>query len=371
MRISSRAVSGRGFRCVSDIVNKPSDWALLARYLSGECTEEEKAEVESAIASDPEKQRLTRFMRSLWDTPEPPARPSDVDRLWDELAGKTWLAAGSGAVQDPGRRGMGRRLVEWLQPQPKLARYCAAAAALLIVSSLAYHGFQETGIYPSSRPARLSTLAVESSASDELTLSDGTRIRLDAGSTLRYPESFRGDGRSVFLSGEGYFEVAPDADRPFRVHLDGAVVEVLGTRFNVRAWETEQRVTVAVAEGRVAFHSEREKGDVEIGPGQMSTLTESGPPAGPSPADIDRHLGWMRREAFFDDAPLRDVLFQLERWYGVQFALEDTSLAAERLSVYIKGESLEDVLELISVLTGLDGRRDDRRILLQPGGMGD
>ena len=249
-------------------------------------------------------------------------------------------------------------------------RYYAAAAALLIVSSLAYYGFQETGIFPFSRPARLSTLAVDRGAGHRLTLSDGTRIRLDAGSTLRYPESFRGDGRPVFLSGEGYFEVAPDEDRPFRVHLDRAVVEVLGTRFNVRAWEREQRVTVAVAEGRVAFLSEREKKDVEIGPGQMSTLTEGGP-SGPRPADIDRHLGWMRREAFFDDAPLRDVLFQLERWYGVQFALEDTSMAAERLSVHIRGESLEGVLELISVLTGLDCRRDDRRVLLQPGGTGE
>ena len=352
-------------------MNDPSDWALLARYLSGECTEEEKAEVESAIASDPEKQRLTLFMRSLWDTPEPPAHPSDVNRLWDEIAGKTRIAAGSEAVQDPSRQKIGRRLVEWLQPQPKLARYFAAAAALLIVSSLAYYGSRETGIFPFSRPARLSTLAVESGEGGELTLRDGTRIRLDAGSTLRYPESFRGDGRSVFLSGEGYFEVAPDADRPFRVHLDRAVVEVLGTRFNVRAWETEQKVTVAVAEGRVAFLSEREKKDVEIGPGQMSTLTESGPPSGPRPADIDRHLGWMRREAFFEDAPLRDVLHQLERWHGVQFALEDTSLAAERLSVHLRGESLEGVLELISVLTGLDCRRDDRRVLLQSGGTGE
>ena len=352
-------------------MNEPSDWALLARYLSGECTEEEKAEVESAIASDPEKQHLTHFMRSLWDTPEPPARPSDVNRLWDEIAGKTCRAAGPGAVQDPGRRWIGRRLVQWLQPQPKLARYYAAAAALLIVSSLGYYGFQETGIFPFSRPARLLTLAVERGAGDELTLSDGTRIRLDAGSTLRYPESFHGDSRSVFLSGEGYFEVAPDEDRPFRVHLDRAVVEVLGTRFNVRAWETEKRVTVAVAEGRVSFLSEREKKDVEIGPGQISTLAESGPPSGPSPVDIDRHLGWMRREAFFDDAPLPDVLFQLERWYGVQFALEDTSLAGERLSVHLRGESLEGVLELISVLTGLDCRRDGRRVLLQSGGTGE
>ena len=158
--------------------------------------------------------------------------------------------------------------------------------------------------------------------------------------------------------------MASDAERPFRVHLDQAVVEVLGTRFNVRAWETEQRVTVAVAEGKVAFLSEREKNAVEIETGQMSTLPENGPPSEPRPADIDRHLGWMRQETFFDDAPLRDVLFQLERWYGVQFTLEDTSLAAERLTVHIKAESLESVLELISALTGLDCRRDDGRVLL-------
>ena len=346
------------------------DWALLARYLSGECSDEEKADVEAAIASDPEKQRLANSMRSVWETPEPQAGGSDVSRLWEEVAEKTGISAGSDAAGNRGRQGIGGRLVEWFQPQPKLARYYAAAAVLLIVSSLAYYGSRETWILSSSRETRWLTLAVGSGTGDLLTLSDGTRIRLDAGSTLRYPESFRGDERRVFLGGEGYFEVAPDADRPFRVRLEHAVVEVLGTRFNVRAWQPEQRVTVAVAEGMVALISGREEEAVEIGTGQMSTLPGSGPPSEPRPADIDRHLGWMRQEAFFDDAPLRDVLFQLERWYDVEFALEDTSMAAERLSVHIRGESLEGVLELISALTGLDFRRDDGRVLLASTGRG-
>ena len=350
--------------------DRSDDWALLARYLSGECTEEERADVEAAIASDPEKKRLVNLMHSVWETTEPQAGGSDVSRLWGEVAGKAGIAAGSDAARNRGRQGIGGRLVEWFQPQPKLARYYAAAAVLLIVSSLAYYGSRETGILPSSRETRWLTQAVESGTGDVLTLSDGTRIRLDAGSTLRYPESFRGDERPVFLSGEGYFEVAPDADRPFRVRLEHAVVEVLGTRFNVRAWQPEQRVTVAVAEGKVALISGQEKKAVEIGTGQMSTLSESGPPSEPRPADIDIHLGWMRRAAFFDDAPLRDVLFQLERWYDVQFTLEDTSMAAERLTMHVEAKSLDSVLELISALTGLDCRRDDGRVLLASRGKG-
>ena len=172
-------------------MDEPSDWALLARYLSGESSEEEKAEVEAAIASDPEKQRLITSMRTVWETPEPQAGPSDGSRLWDDIAEKTGIAAGPEVARNRSRQRIAGRLVEWLQPQPKLVRYYAAAAVLLIVSPLAYYWSQETGIFPFFRQTQL-TLAVESGASDQLTLSDGTRIRLDAGSILRYPEAFGG-----------------------------------------------------------------------------------------------------------------------------------------------------------------------------------
>ena len=348
-------------------MNEASDWTLLARYLSGECSEEEKARVEALIASDPEKQRLIVSMRTVWDTPDLRSGTSDVSRLWDEIAEKTGIAARSEVPPERSHRGIAARLIEWFHPKLQPIRPYAAAAVLLIAVSMAYFWAQETAIFPWGRPApELLTLGVESGARGELTLSDGTRIRLDAGSVLQYPEVFDEDERRVLLSGEGYFEVAPQAEKPFVVHADHAVVKVLGTKFNVRAWQPEQRVIVAVAEGKVALGSEgRGPEAVEIVKGQKSTLTKNGPPSEAHPVDIEKHLGWMHQEAFFDSVPLHEILYQLERWYNVRFVLEDTSIATEQLTLHIQAESLDDVLELISALTGLDCQHTDGAVRLK------
>ncbi len=268
-------------------MSTPSEWALLARYLSGECSEEEQVEVETLIASDPEKQRLIASMSQVWDGPETHSTTSDVNELWSELAEKSGITATTEMPRD-GRHGMAGRVIEWLQPQLHLhpVRRYAVAAILVIACSLAYYGSQEIVSTPGEHADAWATVVVESGTHGSFTLSDGSRVRLDAGSTLWYPEIFDEGERTVLLSGEGYFEVAP-VGKPFVVHADRAVVEVLGTQFNVRAWQTEQRVTVAVAEGRVALGAEGDAGAmVEIGVGQMSTLPKSGPPTKPRSADI-------------------------------------------------------------------------------------
>jgi ferric-dicitrate binding protein FerR (iron transport regulator) len=263
---------------------------------------------------------------------------------------------------------MAGRVIKWFQPQRYPIRRYAAVAALLFVSSLAYYWAQETLLSPATRQAsELITLTVESGAHDQLTLSDGTHIRLDAGSSLQYPAKFSGDNRTVLLNGEGYFEVASHPAKPFIIHANRAVVTVLGTKFNVRAWQPEQRVSVAVAEGKVSLGTQgktQQHQAVEIVRGQMSTLPQNGPPTAPHSVDIAPYLGWMQHEAFFDNAPLHEILYQLERWYNVQFILEDTSIAAEQLTLHIQAQSLMDVLELISALTGLEYQRTNDSIRL-------
>lgn len=348
-------------------MNESSDWTLLARYLSGECSAEEKAQVEAAIASEPEKQRLIASMRTVWETPDTQSKTADVSRLWDEIAAKTGIATPAEIPQDRHRPGMAGRVIEWLQPQLQPIRRYAAAAVLLIVCSLTYFWAQETTIFSSSKQAPAwVTLAVERGTHNEITLSDGTRIRLDAGSTLQYPAEFSDDNRTVLLNGEGYFEVTSNVDKPFVIHANEAVVKVLGTKFNVRAWEPEQRVSVAVTEGKVALGAEGKTQEaVEIVKGQMSTLLQNGRPTAPHSIDIDKQLGWMQREAFFDNVPLHEILYQLERWYNIQFILEDTSIAAEQLTLHIQAHSLEDALELISGLTGLEYQRSDDSVRLR------
>ncbi|MEC7843136.1 MAG: FecR domain-containing protein [Candidatus Latescibacterota bacterium] len=354
-------------------MNDPSDWELLARYLSGECSDEEQAEVKAMIASDPEKQRLIASMSSVWATPDPHSRTSDVSRLWGEIAEKTGIATTPQMPQVRSRQGIVRRVTDWLRPRQFPVRRYSVAAAVVIACPLAYHWFQEaailsSGILPSgTQTAEWATFTAERGTRSSITLSDGTRIRLDAGSTLRYPETFDEDERRVLLSGEGFFEVASHAGKPFVVRADHAVVEVLGTRFNVRAWQPEHRVTVAVTEGRVALNSDgRGHAAIEIAAGQMSILPKAGQPSAPRPADIERHLGWMQQEATFDNAPLHEILYQLERWYDVQFILEDNSIAAEQLAIHIQGQSLEDILGLISGLTGLEYQRTEGSVRLSP-----
>ena len=335
--------------------------ALFARYLSGECSTEEKAAVEELIASDPAKQRLIATMNSVWNTREPQSAAADLNGMWRDISEKTGITRRPRQARS--HDSLAGRFVDWFQPHP-VRRY-AAAAVLLIATSLAFYGAQEAGIFPFEKRIDQVKLAVESGRRHELTLSDGTRIRMDAGSVLEYPVAFNGKERAVRLSGEGYFEVTSRANQPFVVRADDAKIRVLGTKFNVRAWQTERRVTVVVAEGKVLLGSDGVSQDVEIEKGEMSVLPKDSLPSKPRVVEIKKHLGWMNGEVFFDNVPLNEILYQLERWYDVRLVLEDTAIAAEQITLHIDAESLEGVLELISALTDLKYQRTDDVIWLK------
>jgi ferric-dicitrate binding protein FerR (iron transport regulator) len=185
---------------------------------------------------------------------------------------------------------------------------------------------------------------------------------------LKYPEKFKGNTRVVFLDGEGYFEVASNADKQFIVHANQAVVQVLGTKFNVRAWQSDQRVTVTVAEGKVSLRSKEgaARETVVISMDQSSTMPENGLPSLPYPVDIKKYLGWIHNEVSFENAPLHEILYQLERWFDVQFVLADSAVAEERLTLHIQNKPLGDILELINALTDLDHKHTGKSVHLIP-----
>jgi len=213
----------------------------------------------------------------------------------------------------------------------------------------------------------LKEISVDQKKQTDIALSDGTRITLDAGSFFQYPPEFKGKTREVFLTGEGYFNVTPDEKKPFIVHANNAVIKVIGTRFNVRAWQHNKRVRVTVAKGKVSLRSEKvaEEEAIVILEGQLSTLPEKGRPSEPANVDVKKHLGWINREAFFDDIPFHEILYQLERWYDLRFILEDDSIASDRLTVHIQNKPIEDILELITTLTKQKYESIDSTVILK------
>jgi transmembrane sensor len=156
----------------------------------------------------------------------------------------------------------------------------------------------------------------------ELTLGDGTKVWLNAASSIRYPISFVGKERRVEVTGETYFEVAHDKNRPFRVTIAGkGTIEVLGTRFNVNAYDDEDAMRTTLLEGSVKVSWETSSS--LLSPGQQAVLGNGSDDIKViNDVNIDEVMAWRNGRFIFSDMDLKGIMRQLTRWYDVDVVYE-------------------------------------------------
>ena len=153
-----------------------------------------------------------------------------------------------------------------------------------------------------------------------LQLSDGTKVWLNASSSITFPTSFSGKERKVSITGEVYFEVAKDKSRPFMVSVNDMQVNVLGTHFNVNAYEDEKSVNTTLFEGSVLIR--KKNVSVLLKPGQQAEKQKSGTIVINNNVNLDQIIGWKNGTFFFENASLEMVLRQLSRWYDIDIVFE-------------------------------------------------
>ena len=170
---------------------------------------------------------------------------------------------------------------------------------------------------------RYNTLRVPRGGEYAVTLSDGTEVRLNSESELRYPVAFGGDRREVRLTGEGYFRVARDEARPFVVRAGAAAVQVLGTSFNVSAYADEEEVAATLVEGSVRFAAGGRS--VVLSPGEQGVLEADGGIAARA-VDTTLCVAWTRGVFAFRQQRLEDIMRTVARWYNVEVFWENPSL---------------------------------------------
>lgn len=213
----------------------------------------------------------------------------------------------------------------------------------------------------------LEKILVANGTQKELILDDGTRVILDAGSSFQYPKRFNSEIREVYLVGEGYFEVPEIKNKPFIVNAGHAVIKVLGTKFNIRAWEQTQKVKVVVAEGKVSLcsRSADPASAVLISRGELSILPKYGQPSNPVGVDIDKHLGWLTRDIEFHNTPMQEILSQLERWYDIHFFLDENIPVFDQLTIHIQDRPVDEIIELIADLMTLEYKLEGKTVYLK------
>lgn len=183
----------------------------------------------------------------------------------------------------------------------------------------------------------------------QVILPDGSKVWLDAASSLRYPTAFNGRDRSVELSGEAYFEIAPRADQPFLVTSNGITVQVLGTEFNLMAYSDEDAIRTTLVKGSVRVV--RGKDLRQVLPGEQASWKRGGSAWQVSVPDMNEVLAWKQGEFRFRDLPIPAIMRQIARWYDVDIEYVGKEPTDEFTGVISRKK---DVSELLAVLEQTD-----------------
>ncbi len=275
---------------------------------------------------------------------------------------QTWKLAELGRAQEPGAEKVNRAwaLVEGRMDEPGIPKLEPASghrnlrlvrgrtmwrwAAVVLILVL--------GTYWWSRPVWVKVAPGEMT---ELVLPDGSDVVLASGSALAFKRGFRGSVRAVSLKGEAFFDVVA-SDVPFVVETFNARVQVLGTQFNVRAWQNDEKpeTEVVLKEGIVRFASLAPGGtSVHLEAGQSSVLSAGKTqPTGPNVVEASTIATWREGGFFFHDKPLTTIVAEVERRYGIQIAVAEEIKNDSMVLFHSRPAHVEVLLEAICALKG-------------------
>jgi transmembrane sensor len=336
--------------CIRDQPGKPNYYymsndrlvELTTRSLSGEATQEELKELEALLAADANALARYRMMQQFWNQHDAVSQPA-VEEALQKVLGQLQLSTAVEAVPIQQENVVPMRTNWW--------KRLAVAAVIIIAGSAAiwYMSEKETTVSAADLVEKHNARGTKST----IELTDGSKIWLNADSKVKYPEVFTGDTREVYLNGEAFFEVAKNPSKPFIIHLANGTVRVLGTSFNVRAYDNEKIVETSVATGKVAFipkyQSRQQKQDtLFITPNNKVRYSLEEDMANLIPTAAAEDKAWTEGRLIFRGLTLEEIAVELERYFGKKVRFVDEEPKFFRLTGSFQNNSLDEIMYYLS-----------------------
>lgn len=313
-------------------------YRIIRKYLSDRFPSETEEKVQKWIIKDKDADKKEQASLAYWDT------------LQQESGTET-----SEALSRVNRRinHSGTRKFTFYK---KMTRVAAVLIPLFILAG----GY----LYYASTTKRLIEVSVAYGENKHLVLPDSSEIWLNAGTTFKYPETFEGKERLVYLDGEAYFSVKKDSGKPFIVKASQMSVTVLGTRFNVKAYPDDERITTTLTSGKVEVNVPSRSPEI-LSPNEQLTYNKKTShiniaeiPA----ADTD---SWVTGKLIFTNASLTEIQRTLERRYNVAISNRTSLIGNTRYTVrFLQNDDLEQVLNVLGDIIGFDYKKNGTNIEL-------
>jgi len=221
--------------------------------------------------------------------------------------------------------------------------------------------FYSDGTSVAENAVQYATLSTPRKGQYRMTLPDGTKVWLNAESSLKFPTQFAGNSREVELRGEGYFEVSHNATKPFIVNTRGQKLKVLGTKFNINSYENETAILTTLVSGSVELTNTQNKTQVKLKPGQQGILRSLSSNFSVDNVDTEVFTAWTSNDFHFDSTPLKEVFKQLERWYDIDVDYKKVPNVKVHGTIS-REKKLSTVLYTLGQITDLQFKLTGRRI---------
>ncbi len=246
-----------------------------------------------------------------------------------------------------------------------IVRWAAAIIIAFLIGGLASYFIFNTE--PVHKKNFFCEIASPYGSKTELTLPDGSKVWLNAGSKLKYANNFNQDNRDVLLDGEAFFEIEKNKNLPFIVNTSGIDVKVVGTTFNVKAYWQENTITTTLVKGKVLLQSKKyhlEK-DAELFPSQKAIFSKSDKQLVIANIDdVYSEISWKDNLLIIKGEMLSELAVKLERKYNMRIIFGSDDIKTYKFSGKLKDETIQQVLDVIKLSAPIDYRINGKNIVL-------
>jgi len=332
---------------------------LLGKQLAGELSPEESTEFKSLLATHAGYQQEYQSLNAYFSQKEAPGK--HIDEVFDRISARI-------TPVEVNR-------IHPLKTKTNYSIWLKIAAVIVLIAGglLAYKAFLTT-IQPTNdlvwKLASTPTKSVK-----KLTLADGTSVTLNAVSELKYPANFTGHTREVYLSGEAFFDVHKDAAHPFIIHTNKIQVKVLGTAFDVKAYQNDAFTETTLIRGRVEVQLNNNTGQKYVlqpkdkfvlnnqkNEASMKRLTYY---AGEDPNTIIE-TSWTSNKLAFKNSDFSTISNQFERRYGIKIVLESEKLKDLKFTGQFIHENITEVLDALKMIEHFNYKIKGQTIYIYP-----
>ncbi len=342
---------------------KDKIWTVIVKYLDDSMSDDDHQRLQNWLNKDAKNRKVLASIEKLWEATD---RQDKESLFRDSELEKDWWRI-SEHIQNRETKKHNKRIwhIQKISGRKSVLFSLLKVAAVILVAALsALFTLQFASDSKKSDNAPvIREIVTQRGERANVQLSEGTKVYLNADSKLFKPENFSTDRRVVELTGQAYFEVIPDPERPFVIKSNGLEIEVLGTSFDVNSYEENSEFMVSVREGRVEIR--REKTGTEkltLNAGEVGTYSiPTKKFTVKTIEDFGLYNGWMNGRLVFNNHSIHDVMKRIERWYDitVHWEIENSEYNNKRLTADLKTKSIRDLMDVISTTTGISYEIDN------------